>query len=290
MIGQSNGMLIAQITDIHIGFDRGNPEERNMARLRAVLARMIDGPNRPDMLLMSGDLTEYGDAESYALLAEAVSTCPFPVYPMAGNHDARGTLLDAFPDAPSQDGFIHYVIEGDGLRLIVLDTLEPGRHGGGFCEVRAAWFKSQLAEAPTTPTLVAMHHPPFESGIAWLDGSDDEPWMARFAACVAGRSNVVGILCGHLHRTIHTLWYGHAITVCPSTAPAVGLDLRPVDPQAPDGRAMITDELPGYALHRWDGGRLVSHFESAGPIRTLARYDAKFQEVVRTVCAERPGG
>lgn len=281
-------MLIAQITDIHIGFDPGNREEFNMIRLRAVLARLAEGPNRPDLLLASGDLTEFGDSESYARLADALAACPFQVHVMAGNHDDRDALRNVFPNTPQENGFLHHVIALDGLRLIVLDTLEPGRHGGGFCLPRAAWLNARLDEDRQTPSLIAMHHPPFESGIAWLDGSDDEPWMARFGACVAGRSNVVGIICGHLHRTIHTLWNGHGVTVCPSTAPAVGLDLRPVDPARPDGRTMITDEPPGYALHRWDGRRLVSHVEHAGPMRVLARYDEQFHQVVRTVYGERP--
>jgi hypothetical protein len=34
-------LLIAQITDIHIGFDRGNPDELNMQRLKAVLHRLV---------------------------------------------------------------------------------------------------------------------------------------------------------------------------------------------------------------------------------------------------------
>lgn len=50
-------MLIAQITDVHIGFEPGNPDEPNMQRLQAVIRRLVEGPNRPDLLLMTGDLT-----------------------------------------------------------------------------------------------------------------------------------------------------------------------------------------------------------------------------------------
>lgn len=280
-------MRIAQITDIHIGFDRGNPDEHNMQRLRAVLRRLEESPNRPDLLLMSGDLTEFGDAESYARLAEAVKDRPFPVWPMTGNHDERGPLLAAFPQTPSEGGFVHYVLEYPGLRLIVLDTLEPGRHGGAFCEERAAWLKAQLEADQRTPTIIAMHHPPFESGITWLDSSRREPWIARFADVIAGHGQIRGIIAGHLHRTIHTLWGGVSLTVCPSVAPAVALDLTPIDADVPDGRALITDELAGYALHTWDGERLISHFECAGSLRVLARYDEKLQDVVRIIQNER---
>jgi 3',5'-cyclic-AMP phosphodiesterase len=279
---------IAQITDIHIGFDRGNPDEHNMQRLRAVLQRLIESPNRPDLLLLSGDLTEFGDAESYTRLAEAVSICPFPVWPMTGNHDERGPLLEVFRQTPSEGGFLHYVLEFPGLRLIVLDTLEPGRHGGSFCEARAEWLKAQLVADTQTPTVIAMHHPPFESGLTWLDSSGREPWIARFADTIAGQEHVKAIIAGHLHRTIHTSWNGVSLTVCMSVAPAVALDLTPIDPDVPDNRPLITDELAGYALHRWDGERLISHFESVGALRVLARYDESLQEVVRIIQDERP--
>lgn len=280
-------MLIAQITDIHIGFDPGNPDEHNMERLRAVIARLKNAPSRPDLLLMSGDLTEFGDAESYARLADAVRDCPFPVWPMTGNHDDRASLLAAFPQTPANGGFVHFVLDLPGLRLIVLDTLEPGRHGGAFCAVRAQWLAAQLAADRQTPVVIAMHHPPFESGIGWLDSDAREPWIARFAQCIAGQPQVRAIISGHLHRTIHTLWNGVSLTVCPSTAPAVALDLTPVDPDHPDGRDLITDEAAAYALHRWDGERLISHFETVPPARVFARFDAKLQEVVRTIHAER---
>ena len=282
-------MLIAQITDIHIGFDPGNPDEHNMERLRAVLDRLNSAPNRPDLLLMSGDLTEFGDGESYARLAEAVRDCPFPVWPMTGNHDEREALLAAFPQTPSEGGFVHFVLDLGYLRLIVLDTLEPGRHGGAFCEARAQWLSAQLAVDPARPVVIAMHHPPFESGISWLDSDAREPWIARFAATIADHRQVRAIISGHLHRTIHTLWNGVSLTVCPSTAPAVALDLNPVDPERPDGRDLITDEAAAYALHRWDGERLISHFETVPPARVFARFDAKLQDVVRIIHNERPG-
>jgi len=281
-------LLIAQITDTHIGFEQGNPDERNYQRLAAVVERLAKGPNRPDLLLLTGDLTEFGDAESYVRLAQAVEACGCPVRAMAGNHDEREPLLAGFPQTPASDGFVQYAMELEGFRLLVLDTLEPGRHGGAFCDVRAGWLSAQLAAKPDVPTVIAMHHPPFASGIDWLDSDPREEWIARFAATIAGHAQVRAIISGHLHRVVHTLWNGVSLTVCSSVAPTVGLDLRPIDPALPDGRAMIVDELPGYALHRWDGARLISHFEMVGALTPLARYDEGMRQVVRMIDEERP--
>jgi len=282
-------MLIGQITDIHIGFDKGNPDEHNMVRLRAVLDHLVHGPNRPDLLLLSGDLTEDGSPQDYARLVEAVSVCPFPVWPMTGNHDVRGALRAAFPHTPpSADGFVHYTLDHGALRIVVLDTLEPGRHGGGFCAARAQWLADTLAAEPDKPTLVALHHPPFTAGIAWMDTDEREPWVARLAGALRGHGQVKGLIAGHLHRTILSHWEDLPVLVCPSTAPAVGLDLTPIDVDVPDGRTLITDEPPGYCLHLWNGKDVVTHFEYAGNYRVFARYDAGLQGMIREMVGERP--
>lgn len=284
-------MLVAQITDVHIGFDKASPEEHNLLRLRAILRRLAEGPHRPDLLLLTGDLTEDGAPRDYARLAAELASCPVPAWPLVGNHDLRAELLAAFPQVtPPPDGFVHYVLDQGPLRVIVLDTLEPDRHGGGFCEARAAWLSARLAEAPGRPTLIALHHPPFPAGIPWMDTDPREPWVARLAACLAGQDQVKGLICGHVHRTVLTRWEGLPALICPSSAPAVALDLTPIDPDRPDNRALITDEAPGYALHHWNGREIVSHFEFAGEWRTFARYDAKLQPMIREMLGERPAG
>ena len=206
-----------------------------------------------------------------------------------GNHDDRANFAAIFPDVPQQGGFIHYVIPLPGRRIIMLDTLEPGRHGGAFCEARARWLAERLDEDSATPTLIVMHHPPVEVGIDWMNTHPDEPWVQRFAATIEGRPNIVALICGHLHRTITAPWKGTSVAICSSTAPQLALDLRPMDPAAPDGRPMIIADAPAYALHRWTGEGLVTHFETAGDHPTLAKFDDGMQPLVRMLMNERPG-
>ncbi|OYY76259.1 MAG: phosphodiesterase [Sphingomonas sp. 28-62-20] len=282
-------MLIAQITDLHIGFVPNTPDEPNRQRLDQVLTTLIDGPNRPDLLMVTGDITDRGDEESYARLAAILARCPFPVYPCMGNHDDRRHFSRYFPQVAFRDGFVHYCIKLNGLRLIVLDTLEPGRHGGAFCPTRARWLRTQLDADRTTPTVIVMHHPPIDAGIAWMSGGADEPWVSRFRAAIAGHDQIRAIWCGHLHRPIAASWHGMTVTVCPASAAQLALDLRPIDPETPDDRPMIVADPPGYALHRWHDGQLVSLFDTAEPHGTLARFDANLQPLVRHLAEERGG-
>lgn len=283
-------VLIAQMTDIHVGFAPDEkPEELNLTRFRATLARLIEGPNRPDMLVLSGDITDHGDAESFAKTAELLEACPFPIVPMVGNHDSREGLLGAFPQVvPAEGGFLHYVVEAPlGLRIICLDTLEDGRHGGAFCEARTQWLAARLAEAPETPTLIFMHHPPVVAGIDWMDPAPEEDWITRLRTVLEGQSQVLAIHCGHLHRQITTRFAGIPLGVTPSVAPLVAMDLNPIDQNVPDNRELITTEPPTYALHRWDGTSLVSHYERVGDWQVLARFHAGLQPMIEGMFAER---
>ena len=282
-------MLIGQLTDIHIGFDKKSPREANLDRLDAAFARLLSAGRMPELVLLTGDLTEHGDPESYAKLIEALAPYDVPFWPIPGNHDLREPMVAAFPQVALRDGFLHYTLEFDGFRIVMLDTLEPGRHGGAFCAARARWLSEQLAAKPDTPTLIAMHHPPFPAGVPWMDTDPAEPWVARFAATIAGHRQIIGITSGHVHRTALTQWNGVAACICQSTAAAVALDLSPLDPDVPDGRALISDEPPGLALHDWNGSQLITHLLAAGPRPTLASFNTALQPMVQSMYAERPG-
>ena len=281
-------MLIAQITDIHLGFEPNNPDEFNRKRLDQTLRTLAAMKPRPDLLLATGDLADEGEDEvSYQRLKEALADFPYPVWFAMGNHDSRPAFLRHFPEAQSADGFIQYAIEEYPLRILVLDTLEVGRHGGGFCETRAAWLRARLAEERERPTLIVLHHPPLETGLSWMGESDDAEWAARLEPIIAGASNIVGMIAGHLHRAVLTQWGGTMLAVCPSTSPQVALDLDTIDPDRPDGRPMIVADPPGYAIHRWNGSRLISHYDTADEHIVLARYEAALQPLVQMLVAER---
>ncbi|MEP2103640.1 MAG: phosphodiesterase [Parasphingorhabdus sp.] len=281
-------MLLAQVTDIHLGFDPDNPSEFNRKRLDQALKALCEMTPRPDVLLATGDLVDRGDQDSYMRLEQAFADLPFPVHMCLGNHDLRAPFQKQFPDVPTADGFVQYEIDDGPLRLLFLDTLEEGRHGGAFCEVRARWLAERLAEKQDKPTLLILHHPPVESGIAWMNTDPREPWVSTLADTIAGHDQVKGMITGHLHRNISTSFEGTSLSICASTAPQVAFDLEPIDPENPDGRNMIVADPPAIALHWWNGKQLVSHFETAEEHVMLARYDENLQPLVRALLAERP--
>lgn len=282
-------MLIAQLTDIHIGFDpEARPEELNRTRFRAALARVFETPNAPDLVVLSGDLTDHGDADSFAQISRLLADVPCPILPLVGNHDTREELLRAFPGCPQAGGFVQYVVDRAGLAIVCLDTFEQGRHGGAFCTDRRDWLRARLDELRGRPVLIFMHHPPVVSGIDWMDPAPEEDWIVNFDAAVAGHEDhILAIHCGHLHRPLAARFRGIPLGVTPSVAPLVALDLSPIDPESADDRDLITTEPPSYALHRWDGRELVTHYETVSDWQVLASFGEHLKPMIREMFAER---
>lgn len=287
-----DGILVAQVTDLHIGFDRDNPHELNVRRLNLVIDQLNAMRPKPSLLLVTGDLVERpDDIDSYRHMISLVGRWQGPVIWAVGNHDSRGGFRAVLPDVPNDDnGFVQYEIDHGGVRWIVLDTLDEGRHGGMICEKRAGWLKKRLRERKDVPTIIILHHPPVDTGIDWMSALSCENWVQRLEAVVRPARQVVGLISGHVHRPIATSFAGKLLAICSSTAPWLALDLEDIDPKNPDGRALIVGDPPAYALHYWNGERLLTHFDVAGPHNVLASYDSNAQPMIRDFLKERGAG
>lgn len=252
-------MLIAQISDLHCrdaGATAmlGSDNNQNIARAVEVLNALSP---RPDLVLATGDLTSAGRADQYAALADLLAPLELPLYLLPGNHDAQGPLLDAFAGkyglVDDDDDYVRTVIDGGPLRLVGLDTSVADHHQGAIPEDRAQWLDETLAAVPEKPTLIFMHHPPFETGIWWMDSLGILEGLDRLADVLGRHPQVIGMTAGHLHRTIHATFAGVPVTVAPTTCYAVDLDIHDEAPPK------VTDEPPAMLLHYWHADTLISH-------------------------------
>ncbi len=247
-------MRIVQLTDLHVrppGMAAYRVCESTMLTERALRAA---ARTNPDVVIITGDLTDCGLASEYQLLDGLLRrylTCPVHVIP--GNHDRRAELLAALPGVPSEAGFIQYATSLGPVRLVMLDTVVPGAGHGSMADGRLEWLDTALAADPHTPTLIGMHHPPFLCGIAHMDAINLRD-SAAFAAVVARHPQVRRIVCGHHHRPV-VAQVAHAIaSIAPSVAHQVELDLS----TNPVGAFVL--EPPAFQLHMWaDIGGFVSH-------------------------------
>lgn len=266
-------MLIAQITDLHIGFDGPGDNDENTNRFKDVLRWVDSLTKRPDIIVLTGDLVESGEARDYKKLKAIASALNVPVYMGMGNHDRRAAFLSVFDESPHHHGFIQFATQHDDLRIIMIDTLEEGQHGGGFCEGRAQWLDKTLSEKPDMPTLIAMHHPPIETQIPWMTSDRDAPWVMRFKSVVSKHSQIIHIMSGHIHRPIYKRFSHTTVSVSPATAPQVKFETAEMDLDVPDNRPLLIESRPGLCLHHWDGARLTTHTVYAPEGKPIVRFD-----------------
>ncbi len=194
-------MKIIQLTDTHL-MPRGvsangvDPEAQLRAAVTDICARHADA----DLLVITGDLCNHGDAEAYDLLREILKPVPFPVRLLLGNHDRRPEFIAAFPDHPrDRNGHIQSFMDTDYGRLLFLDTHEPDVIGGVYGADRLAWLEEALAGAEDKPATVFVHHPPVRDGIRHfrdISLHDDGALLARLTAHPAGIRHIVF---GHIH-------------------------------------------------------------------------------------------
>lgn len=217
-------------------------------------------------VLLTGDLVDHGRPAEYQHLRELLAPLACPVWLMPGNHDAVDALRAAFPDHdeltplpdPALAPFVLWVREVAGLRVVALDTVVPQAPHGALCSHRLAWLDDTLAAAPQQPTVVALHHPPFASGIAHMDAMRLLHGDEGLAEVLGRHPQVERVICGHLHRPTLRRFGGTVAMTVPSTAHQIALDLRA------DGPAASRPEPPGFAVHLLQDGALVTHFAAAG--------------------------
>lgn len=266
-------MIIAQITDFHVGYQGPNVTCQNADRLEQVLKAINDLRKKPDLILATGDLVEHGEEWAYEMLKQRLSSLSIPIHFLMGNHDARAPFKKVFPQAEFNGGFLQYAINDYPVRIIALDSLDQGHHGGAFCQNREAWLKAELDKDRETPTLIALHHPPIKTGIDWLTAQRNDAWVVRLRSLLTQYNNIVHIIAGHIHRNIYTQFAGTTISVSEAVAPQVKLELETIDADVQDGRDLIVRSNPVFCLHHWDGMRMTSHAETADVGETLVKFD-----------------
>jgi 3',5'-cyclic-AMP phosphodiesterase len=241
---------VLQLTDPHVGADWGDDP---LNTLRTVIAAVAALPQRPAIAVVTGDLTQNGRDDEYERLAAVLAELGLPLHVLPGNHDDRATLRQHF-DVPGEGAEpIQYAVQLGSLRVLMLDTTRPGEGAGELGSERLSWIAGQLAASPQGLTLLAMHHPPFRSGMPDMDRyALAVPDCEAVARLVAGHPQVCGVIAGHVHRTMSAGVGGRAALTIPSTYRQLPLDFEA------EALTMVREPL-GFALHTLVEERLVSH-------------------------------
>lgn len=249
---------IAHITDFHVGREINFPSGKIdlYDELLQTARKLVSMDPLPDLVMVGGDLANHGVDSDYMRVKKVLDETNIPYCLVVGNHDSRSKLRAIFSEHSrlhTHSEYIQYVIEDTPLRIIVLDTLAVGSHRGLIDKERLIWLDARLAEAPEQPTMIFLHHPPFETGMPYPDslGLDGAEELGKI---IAKYRQIEAVAAGHTHRDSVVRWNGTVAYVTPSSAFSYKLEFHDVDDVDP------LYNPPAFRVFRWDPEvGLVSH-------------------------------
>jgi Icc protein len=208
--------IVLQLTDIHLF---ANPAETIRGlntdhTLHEVLQQVRQDPEfqQLNLVLLTGDLAQYGAPEAYQRLIKHIAFFKCPILWTPGNHDELLPMKLKFHGHLTDQ---HHFILGP-WQIIALNSLLPGDIGGKLSELELAKLQYLLEKNPTKPTLIAMHHP-----YAEYDSHEPHPKLLQnasaFLTILKPYSNIKAIVTGHVHHASDQQIEGQRQITTPST-------------------------------------------------------------------------
>lgn len=162
-------MKLLHMTDIHLTAQGKTIDGRDPNNnFKRAIAHAMKLHSDAEALFITGDLSDWGEADDYERLKNTIADIKMPVNLCIGNHDDRQTFLESFPEYANDDGFVQRVVKLSNGFAITLDTWAADTHAGHFCASRAKWLSYQLSRLPG-PIWLFMHHNPVATRIEPMD-------------------------------------------------------------------------------------------------------------------------
>ena len=223
---------VAQLTDTHIVREGSTYLGTETARYLAdALAAVHTLDPLPDYIAVTGDLVNSGRDAQYARFREIMSASRIPYFVIPGNHDDR-VRMRAMLARETYGGVAgelrHFSIDDFPIRLIGLDCNAP---------------RPSPRAVADAATLVAVHQPPFRTGLHYLDvlGFGGR---SHLRTLVNRHTQAGAVISGHIHCVRRAVWKGAVASSAPSTAPQV------IPLIFMQGRILgLAHEAPGFAVH-----------------------------------------
>ena len=143
--------LIAHISDLHISktaFD----EEAFMNAVSEI------NELQPDMIVLTGDLTDNGYYVEYEQAAKYLEMFEAPLFAVPGNHDARNLGYQTFEELIGEKSW-KLTMDGN-FTVIGIDSSSPDEDKGHVGTPQHMWLEHQLDECVINEnfSIVALHH------------------------------------------------------------------------------------------------------------------------------------
>jgi 3',5'-cyclic-AMP phosphodiesterase len=231
-------LMVVQISDLHLFKD----ECQNLlgwntwGSFEKILQQLDSHTRHPDLILLTGDLSQDETEASYQKIVEHLIPLGIPTYWLPGNHDHVPTMQRVLAQPPV---YADKSIYKGGWQFLLLNTHVPGQVYGALSSDSLACLEMQLSTIPLhQPTLISMHHPPFWVGSPWLDQSGLHNTDAFFKV-IDQYPQVQLVLVGHVHQEFQCIRNEVTYLSTPSTC----IQFMPKSPDF----ALDTND-PGFRL------------------------------------------
>ncbi|MDF3415836.1 phosphodiesterase [Sulfitobacter sp. M57] len=249
-------MKFIHLTDTHVTGDGTLYGQDPAARLRAAVASINGEHGDADFVVLTGDMTHWGDAAAYARFSREIKALNIPVHLMVGNHDDTAAFGAAFPEIlRDKNGFVQSGFDTPFGRFLLLDTKDLESHAGAYCPARQTWLDRELDQT-SGPIVLFMHHPPFKTGIAAMDQIMLRDAKTFYDIIAPHKARIRHLFFGHVHRAIFGSWRGISYSCMRGLNHQVALELNgTVDHIAANfeppayGVVMLTDDQVTVHLH-----------------------------------------
>lgn len=197
------GFGFVQISDSHIGFKgQANPDPNST--LQQALAQVAALPNKPALMLHTGDVTHLSKPEQFDTAAQIMQTARLDTLYVPGEHDVIGDggkqFFTRFGTKGAAEGG-WYSFDHGGVHFVALVNVlnfSLGT-GGAFGKEQIDWLDSDLkGRSASTPIVVMAHIPMWPVYPQWGWTTAD----AGQALAPLKRFGSVTVLNGHIHQVV----------------------------------------------------------------------------------------
>lgn len=175
----------ALLTDLHI--TKGTTAIEDLENS----VRQINQSPEIEFVLVTGDVTEFGDKVSLEKAKELLDKLNVPYYITSGNHETKWSA-SGHTDFGRIFGSDRFGFEHKGVLFFGFNTGPILRMADGHVSPQdITWLKNKLAKQnPSVPVILATHYP--------LQYGDVDNWYELTDA--VGTHNIRAVLGGHYHR------------------------------------------------------------------------------------------
>lgn len=196
-MNEETGISVLHITDLHLFAEPGRELLGVVtdASLEAVLDLAL-GQATPDVLLVTGDVTDDGEARAYQRAGDLVAQrFSGPSLWLPGNHDMGAVMR-------SSGASMDRLELGDWL-IVAIDTHIDGQVLGHVDGAEVERLEGLLTRAQAPHVLICGHHQPVPVGTPWLDTQVIDN-AAELLALLERHERVRAYLFGHVHQAFDT--------------------------------------------------------------------------------------